>query len=405
MNDTSATITAVRYNDTIMLLLLLLITALGQVAVDIYLPSMPSMQAALGTSKEYIQLTLTVYTVGFGVSQLFYGPLSDRFGRRNLLLFGMALSAIASLGCALTSSIGGLITYRLIQGVGAGAASVLTRAILRDCYSGAQMSRIGGYMSIAWSLVPMIAPVLGSYIQTYIGWRGNFIFLIIFISITLLLTLRWLPDTNYNKRIDTLHPLAIIKNYWRVLTDKTAMRFTIGPMVTFGCMLSYITASPFLLQTDLGYSPVAFVWLSLLVSMSYLAGNLVNTRLLSRFEKMHLIRCGIILNAIGAVSMALLSLMGFFNVYTIIIPACIMIFSGGFLFANCMTSAMTPFINIAGTAAAIIGTVQMLGASAASGIVSQLPFSTPLPLSLLLVTLSCILALAVFNLKVPQHGK
>lgn len=404
-HDGSISIPNTRYNETIIIVLLLLITALGQMAVDIYLPSMPSMQSTLNTSKDYIQLTLSVFTIGFGVSQLLYGPLSDRFGRRNLLLFGMVLSCLATLGCAFTSSISGLITFRLIQGFGSGAASVLTRAILRDCFTGPRMSKIAGYMSIAWSLVPITAPVLGSYIQTFFGWRANFIFLFLFTICMLALTIRWMPDTNRDKRMDSLHPITVIKNYWSVLTNSSSIRFSVGPMITFCCVMSYVTASPFLLQDDLGYSPVAFGWLSFLVSMSYLAGNIINTRLLSRFEKMHIIRCGIIINVIGTFSMAILALLGYFNIYVLIIPACIMIFAGGFLFANCMTSAMTPFINIAGTAAAIIGSVQMLGGSLASGIMSQLPLNNQLPLSILLVVLSSILALTVFGLKEPQHDK
>jgi Bcr/CflA subfamily drug resistance transporter len=404
-NTANAELPMVRYNEKWIIILLLLITALGQSAVDIYLPSMPSMQAALSTSKDYIQLTLSIYTIGFGVSQLFYGPLSDRYGRRNILFFGMILSALATVGCAFATSVSSLIIFRLIQGIGSGAASVLTRAILRDCFTGPKMSKIAGYMSIAWSLIPITAPVVGSYLQTFFGWRANFIFLFIFAIIVLTLTIRWMPDTNYDKRIHTLHPMAVLKNYWTVLTNSSSLRFSLGPMITFGCTLSYVTASPFLLQVDLGYSPVAFGWLSLLVSMAYLVGNLVNARLLSRFEKMHIIRLGIVLNVIGAFSMALLALLGYFNIYVLIIPACIMIFSGGFLFANCMTSAMTPFINIAGTAAAIIGSIQMLGGSIASGIVSQLPLKTQLPLSILLVILSCILAISVFGLKEPQHDK
>lgn len=396
---------APRYNETWIIVLLLLITAIGQAAVDIYLPSMPSMQAALHTSKDAIQLSLTIYTIGFGVSQLFYGPLSDRYGRRSILFFGMILSLLATVGCAFANTASTLITFRLIQGVGAGAASVLTRAILRDCFTGPKMSKIAGYMSIAWSLVPITAPVVGSYLQTFFGWRANFIFLLIFTALIFLLTWRWMPDTNHDKRILNLHPVTIIKNYWTVLANISSLRFAMGPMITFACTLSYVTASPFLLQVDLGYSPIAFGWLSLLVSMSYLAGNIVNTRSLSKFNKMNIIRCGVILNMIGTVTMATLALLGYFNIYVLVIPACIMIFSGGFLFANCMTSAMTPFINIAGTAAAIIGTIQMLGGSFASGIVSLLPLKSQLPLSILLVILSCILAISVFGLKEPHHDQ
>ena len=386
-------------SENIIILLLLLITALGQIAIDIYLPSLPAMQSAFGTTKDTVQLTLSIYSIGFGLSQLFYGPLSDRFGRRDLLLFGMGISSIATLACSLSTHITALICFRLIQGIGSGAASVLTRAILRDCFSGKRMSQIGGYMSIAWSLIPMIAPVIGSYIQTAFNWRANFIFLLIFNLFVLALTYHWLPDTNRDKRLISLKLKTIIRHYFSVLSHPTAFRFILGPMLTFSCTFSYITASPFLLQVELGYTPIMFGWLSLGVSIAYLFANLVNSRLLAVMDKTHIIRLGILCNTIGTVSMTLFALLGIFNVYTLIIPAGIMIFAGGFLFANCMTSAMMPFGHIAGTAAAVIGCIQMLGGSLASGIVALLPMQTPLPLSLLLLSFTVLLAWSILPLK------
>lgn len=399
----TTTLPGIRYNENILIAILLLITTVGQIAVDIYLPSMPNMQLALGTTKDLIQITLSVYTIGFGVSQIFYGPLSDRYGRRNLLIIGMLVYTAASLGCMMATSISSLIGFRLLAGIGGGAASVLTRAVLRDSFTGAKMAQVATYMSIAWSMIPITAPVLGSYIQKFFGWRGNFMFLMLFGIFIILCSIKWLPDTNQNKRTTTLHPKVILKNYWSVLTHYTAMRFSLGPMIVFACTISYATASPFLLQVDLGYSPVTYGWLSLSVACSYLLGNIVNTRLVGRYGKMPLIRYGIILNVIGTSSMTLLALLGFFNVYTLIIPASIMIFSGGFLFANCMSTAMIPFTITAGTAAAIVGCIQMLGGSIASAVVAHLPFKTPLPLGMFLMVLSAILILALHRLQEPQH--
>ncbi|MBY0544392.1 MAG: multidrug effflux MFS transporter [Gammaproteobacteria bacterium] len=385
------------------ILLILLITAIGQLAVDIYLPSMPSMQAALGASKSSVQITLSIYTLGFGLSQVIYGPLSDRYGRRNLLIFGMLLYSLATLACVFARTIDQLIFFRLLTGIGGGSASVLTRAILRDRFTGMRMAKIAGYMSIAWSLVPIVAPVLGSYIQKAFDWRANFVFLFVAGSVILFSILKWLPDTNHDKRISSLHPKAVLSSYFRVLTHSTAMRFAIIPMITFGCTISYATASPFLLETDLGYSPVAYGWLTLMVACMYLLANIINTRLLGYYGKMQIIHIGVFFNFLGCFSMVLLALMGFFNLYTFLIPAGIMIFSGGFLFANAMSSAMIPFIKTAGTAAACIGCIQMIGGSIASLIVAKMPFNTPLPLGLLLLVLSSLLIFTVIGLKEPSH--
>lgn len=388
-----------------LIFLLLFITAVGQIAVDIYLPSMPSMQTALLASKDWVQLTLTVYTIGFGASQIAYGPLSDRFGRRNLLIIGMSLYTLATLGCVFSHSIEQLIFFRLLAGVGGGAASVLTRAVLRDSFTGIRMAQIAAYMSIAWSLVPIVAPVIGSYLQKWFNWQANFIFLFIMGLLVVFCVMKWLPDTNDDKRVDSLHPKLIAKRYYEVLTHSTAMRFALIPMLTFGCTISYATVSPFLIQTDLGYSPVTYGWLALLVSTFYLFANIINTRCVSRFGKMRMIRCGVFFNLLGGFSMFLFALFGTLNIYVIIIPACIIIFSGGFLFANAMTSAMIPFATTAGTAAAIIGGTQMLGGSIASAIVAQMPSVTQLPLSLLLLGMGCLLALVTFGLEEPAHDK
>lgn len=391
------------FHEGTIIFLLLLITTLTQMAIDIYLPSMPAMQVALMTTKANIQLTLSAYTVGFGFAPLLYGPLSDRYGRRSILIIGLIVAVISSIGCMLATNITSLIVFRLIQGMGAGAATVLARAILRDVFTGKRMVQVAGYMSIAWSMIPISAPVLGSYFQTYFGWRSNFIFLVLFCAFILTLTLLYLPDTNKDKRISTLHPLTVFKNYMQVFRHHPSMRFSVGLLITFASTISYATASPFLLQVDLGYSPIAFGWLSLLVSFSYLFGNILNNRCTKYFERMQLIRCGILMNVTATFAMLICAALGYFNVYTLIIPAWFMIFAGGFIFSNCLSSSMVPFGTIAGTAAAVIGSIQILGGSVASGIVSQLPFKNALPLSILLVIFSVILFTTVFSLSEPRH--
>ena len=166
--------------------LILYLVVLGQVGFDIYLPSLPAMATDLNTTLSLVQLSLSVYLGSMAFSQLFYVPLSDIYGRRNIILYAVFLYLITSFACTVASTAHYLLIFRLIEGFSAGACVVIARAITRDQYHGKNLARATIFLSIAWAIVPMLAPVAGGFIQQYIGWRYNFLLLLILSILSLI---------------------------------------------------------------------------------------------------------------------------------------------------------------------------------------------------------------------------
>lgn len=153
---------------------ILLLMVIGQMGTDVYLASLPAIHVALNTSTSTTQYTFSIFLAGFALSQLFYGPLSDCYGRKPFIIFGLLMFTVTGLFCAFSTNIIELLTARFFQGVGAGACTVIARAVMRDTFDGKDITKMNIYQSMVWSMVPISAPLLGSYIQYYLGWRYNF---------------------------------------------------------------------------------------------------------------------------------------------------------------------------------------------------------------------------------------
>ena len=193
-----------RRDQPAMTVLLGALIAVAPLAMDIYLASMPSMTGALSTTAEQVQLTLSLYMYGWGVSQLLVGPLTDRFGRRPALIAGLALFVVASVACAASRNIETLIAARIAQAIGMGTVAVVPRAIVRDLYTGEHAARMLSLMGIVLGIAPVVAPIIGSHLHVWFGWRSNFIFVAVYGAIALVCVLAALAWGRVG------HPLAIV---------------------------------------------------------------------------------------------------------------------------------------------------------------------------------------------------
>src|SRR6266851_4590635 len=291
--------------------LLTALAAIGSFSVAIYTPSMPSLVADFHTRPAMVKLTLSLFLVGFAVAQLVYGPLSDRFGRRPVLVAGLAVYVVGSLACAVAPSIDAMIAGRFLQAVGACAGPVLGRAVVRDVHGREGTARVLAWIGAATTLSPAIGPTLGGSLHVWFGWRANFVLLAIFGA-------------------------ALLATAWRLLGD----RFYLGYMLSGSCiyagLYSWIAAAPFLFVDRLGFSPDHYGALTIVTTGSYIGGSVAAARLTHRAGLDRMILLGCALAVTGAALMSLLALATALSAATLIGPMMLFSFGMGLTLANAL---------------------------------------------------------------------
>ncbi len=241
--------------------LLASLSAVGPFSIDAYLPSMGEIQSVMHTSPYLLQMTLTAYMAPFALMTLWHGAISDAIGRRIVVLWGMALFTLASLACALSQNIGMLLFFRVLQGITAGAGMVVGRAIVRDRFHGADAQRVMSQVSMTFALAPAIAPIVGGFLQQWFGWRSVFFFLVLYSGTIWFLCRSILPETLAVERRQTLHPVFLLKSYWRVLTSIRFLVVCVGATFCFGGLFIWVASAPEFLMHHLGVSSTGFFWL------------------------------------------------------------------------------------------------------------------------------------------------
>lgn len=260
-------------------ILLASLSALGPFSIDTYLPSFPEIAAKLGASQLEVQQTLSVYLLSFALMTLWHGAISDRFGRRRVILASLGLFGLASAGCTFATSIEQLWFWRAMQGITAGAGIVISRAIVRDLYDGAAAQRLMAKITMMFALAPAIAPVIGGWLQTFFGWRSVFAFLVLCTVALWLACWKLLPETLPLEKRRSLQPAYLGKTYWKVLSSKAFLLVCAALSLNFSGFFIYVLSAPVFLMRHLGVPETGFLWLfgpamGGLVSGSWLAGRL-----------------------------------------------------------------------------------------------------------------------------------
>ena len=376
--------------------------ALGQISISVYVPSMPSLVEAFGTTAERVTLTFTVFLAGFAISQLVFGPLSDRFGRRPVLLMGFALYFVASLGCVFAGSIEALILGRLFQSVGACSGAVLGRAIVRDVYGPARAAKALAFIGIAFSLSPAVSPIIGGYLQVWFGWRSVFTFLTLLSLV--LMTLAWmlLEETNDHPDPRALRPTGILRNFATILRSPVFIGHMVAIAMVFGGLMAFVALAPFLMIDALGLKPHHYGLVAALSSIGTLGGNLSAGFLTLKIGIERMVIIGASLALAGSLLMAGSGLAGYFNVVLLVLSINIFLWGMGIVFPNAMAGALAPFGRMAGSASALLGFMQMAAGAAAAQLAGFLPHHSQWPLGLMMVGMT-VIALIVFLVLVRPH--
>lgn len=346
--------------DTMALTLLLaLLTSLGPLATDMYLPSLPAIAADFGTSISGVQLTLSLFLIGFASGQLIYGPIADRCGRRPVLITGLGIVLIANLACTLSPSIDVLMWSRFLQGIGTAGPIVLARSVIRDLYSGRRTGEELAKVAALMGFVPAVAPTLGSLIHVAFGWRMTFLSQTALVILALLVVVLALPETNRHKHPEPLSLLSFPKIYMGLTQNRRYLIYVAGLCFAYAGLFSFISVSSFVLQSIYGWSPLAFGVAFGVCSLAYVAGTWLSRGYARNRGINATIRAGsLMLFASGAVMVALLAT-GIDDPYSITAAMMINMAGIGFTLPHNVAGGLSLFPERAGAASSLLGFSQM----------------------------------------------
>ena len=384
--------------------LLAALAAFPPLSTDLYLSVLSVIGQSLGTSPEAAGYTVSVFLGSFALSQLVFGPLSDRYGRRPIGLLGCALYSVTAFGCARSSSLSELLVWRCLSGMGAGAASVLAFAIVRDLFSGVAGRVRFAYVSATQALAPMFAPVLGSLLYRFTGWRSLFILLgAAGVLVTAAFGLCFEESLPQERRA-TLALRDMLSNYRHILVNRQAVACCLLNALSMGSLLAYITGSSFVFVDLLGAPRTEYGGILLLTASGAMIGSWMSGRLNRAFvAPNNILIAGLTLVFTAAGTMLLLSLWGRFTTMTAVPLSLAMTISIGLVTPNVANSMLAPLAKMAGAASALFGCVGMLGGAFSSAVIASIPSKSAVPLTVVMTMCSALALTTFFVLYRPRR--
>lgn len=362
-------------------ILLAALQAFGPLSIDMYLPGLPAISQSLGSDESEIQLTISSFLAGLFIGMLFYGPLSDKFGRRPLLMGGISLYVLASIGCGFARSADELVLLRFLQALGGGAASVLGRAIVRDIFAAKEAARVLSLMHLITMIATLLAPLVGGLVLVLLDWRWIFLVLATFAMIVLVSAAWKLPETHKGESRNASIGAAFYA-YFEVIRQLASVGYILCMSLAFAGMFAYITASPFVYIQYFGVSPQTYAWLFSL----NIAGVILFVSINARYVNTSGTHLPLFIAAAAAsVSGIALAIGGALSIGGLpLIVICLFGFVGvtGVLGANCMASLLHRHPEKAGAASSLAVATQFGLGGAASSLVSTMNDGTPFPMTL-----------------------
>lgn len=375
---------------------LAMLTALGPLSTDFYLPSLPDIVRVMETDVAGAQATLSTFLFGFAGGQILWGPLSDRLGRRPVLLTGLALFTLATLACALAPSIEALTVARAIQALGASGPIVLGRAMVRDLYEGPRAGRELARMGMIMGLVPAVAPVLGGVLQQAFGWRSTFVASLAFAAVLAVVVGLLLPETLKARSREPLSLLAIIKGFGTLLQNRAYRVYVALTALAYGGLFAFISGSSFVLIGIHGLTPAQYGLSFGFGVLGFILGTILAQRLVGRRGMDGVIALGVACLAGGGLAMLLCVLTGFAGPFGVIVPMALYACGVGLTMPQAQASAMMPFPDRAGAASSFTGLCQMLFSACVGLLVGHALKSGALPLPLVMSAIG-VAALVLFK--------
>jgi MFS transporter, DHA1 family, multidrug resistance protein len=265
---------------------------LGAFSIDTYIPAFAGIARSLAATPVQMQQTLSAYLFGFAVMNLFHGALADSFGRRPVVLWGIAIFTLSSLGCAMSHSVGQLVLFRLMQGMSSGASMVVGRAIIRDMFPPDDAQRVMSQVTIYFGVAPAVAPIVGGLLLVHFGWHSVFVFLTFVGALLWTISWRLLPETLHVTQVQPFHAAHLLKGYWEMFSSPRFLALALASGVPFNGMFLYILSAPVFLGDLLHLPPTHFFWLFLFTIGGIMGGAFLSGRLAGKMTPARQIRIG-----------------------------------------------------------------------------------------------------------------
>ncbi|MEO3714095.1 multidrug effflux MFS transporter [Roseateles flavus] len=381
-------------------LFLLGVVCLPRATIDIYLPSLPAIARELGASSYELQLTMTVYMVGYAISMLVCGPLADRFGRRTVLIGGIGLYFAASVVCTVASTATGLITGRFLQALGGCCGTVVGRVIVRDRYPPHLQTGVLSTLSTGMALSPVIAPLIGGIVEVGMGWRWTFVLLTVSSAALLLALDAWIPETlPAGSRPLGLRDLARL--YRKLLCTREFLRYALTISLAYCTYFPFVMDSSNIFQRGMNWSPIEFAIAYGTTVLGYLLGTTIFRRRAGALGADALIGWAIRLNVACAITMKFWAICSPASAFALLVPMAVLMLTVGMIIPACQFAVLQPYPHVAGAASGLFFFVQMGITAACSWILAQLADGTSSPMASITLTASLLTAWAWRRLQAP----
>ena len=382
--------------------------AFGLLAMTICLPSMQQWGAIFGASQARVQLTFSGYVVAFGALQLLYGPLSDRLGRRRVLLAGLALTVLGSLLGALATDLTTLTAARVLQGAGTAAGTVVGRALVQDLFQGPDRTRVMGWVGMTMGLCPPTATLVGGYVHVHLGWQGNFVLIGVLSLLLMAAAMRWLPDpparhdaaaeaaaTAASIPASTVAPWwgGLLSSYARLTREPSFLLYVAVLALTTAAFYAFLSGAPLVLGSE-GVGPDRIGWYILFVPLAYIAGNFITTHLVRRWGEQPIMWTGQALTVCALVPVLGLGLAGLHTPLAFAAPLLLLGIGHGLLMPPTLAGTVGVVPALAGAAAAVGGVMQQLMGAAGAYAVGWFSHQGPVNLAGLMLFFTALAALA-----------
>lgn len=376
-----------RHKNVSLLLMLVLLVAVGQMAQTIYIPAIAHMAEALNVREGAVQSVMGAYLLTYGFSQLFYGPLSDRIGRRPVILAGMMIFMLATIIAMTTHNLTMLIAASALQGMGTGVGGVMARTLPRDLYEGTQLRHANSLLNMGILVSPLLAPLIGGMLDTVWGWRACYGFLLVLCVIVTFSMARWMPETRPQNAPRT----RLVTSYKTLFGNGAFNCYLLMLVGGLAGIAVFEASSGVLLGAGLGLSSMVVSILFILPIPAAFFGAWFAGRQNKRFSS--LMWQSVISCLLAGLMMWIPGLLGVMNVWTLLVPAALFFFGAGMLFPLATSGAMEPFPFLAGTAGALVGGLQNIGSGVLAWLSAMMPQNGQSSLGLLMTLMGLLILL------------